>query len=171
MFLPKIKMQRPIVCLPDALLLSGYLKTVELQGLLQAWTNLINILNPSVLIMDYSPTAALAARNHPCRKIHVGTGYQQPVAGKPIKDWHPHQAQPELLQRQEDMVLATINQVLAIQHQDPLAQLSDIYAADYTLITTPPEFDLYADRRDGARYQSQIGPGSLEASVQFKPQV
>ncbi|HBO95702.1 MAG: hypothetical protein CMK83_25410 [Pseudomonadales bacterium] len=168
-FLPKIKMQRPIVCLPDALLLSGYLKTVELQGLLQAWTNLINILNPSVLIMDYSPTAALAARNHPCRKIHVGTGYQQPVAGKPIKDWHPHQAQPELLQRQEDMVLATINQVLAIQHQDPLAQLSDIYAADYTLITTPPEFDLYADRRDGARYQSQIGPGSLEASVQFKP--
>lgn len=167
-FLPKIKLQRPIVCLPDTLLLSGYLKTVELQGLLLAWQNLIHTLDPDVLIMDYSPTAALAARHHRCRKIHVGTGYSQPVAGNPIKDWHPHQPQPEVLQRQEQMVLETINPVLTAQHQPPLEQLSDLYTADHTLITTPPEFDLYADTRDKTHYQCQIGTSGQQANACFK---
>lgn len=168
-FLPKITMQRPVICLADTLLLSGYLKTEELQGLVEAWHNLISLVNPAVLIMDYSPTAALAARLLPCRKIIMGSGFAQPAPGHPIRNWHPHQAQSEVVQRQEPIVVETINQVLSKLNQPNIKLLSDLFVAERTIITTPPEFDLYADLRQDAIYHCKMSVPGIEQSVQFKP--
>lgn len=172
-FLPKIQMQRPVQCLADTLLLSGYLKTEELQGLLQAWLSLINLVNPDILISDYSPTAALAARYSPCRQVFVGTSFAQPVPGHLIRSWNPNHPQPEMVKRQEAMVVKTINRVLdskmlGPQAQTPITRISDLFnEADRVIITSPPEFDLYHDLRNNGIYQVKVNTSTIETSVQF----
>lgn len=168
-FLAKVTMQRPIVCLADSLLLSGYLKVDELQGIVSAWQSLIRLISPDILILDYAPTAALAARDLPCRTISVGNGFADPVPGYPIKNWHPFQSQLELIQRQEAMVVSTINQVMAIQQKAPIQWISDLYDTDRTVITMPPEFDLYADTRTQAHYLCQKDYNVHLPTAEFGP--
>ncbi len=168
-FLPKIKMQRPIMCLADTLLLSGYLKTEELQGLVQAWRNLIELVNPDILIMDYSPTAALAALDLPIKKVMVGTGFWQPVPGQPMRSWFPQKAPQELVARQENMVVDRINTLLGSRQQSAIKYVGDLFAADRTIISTPPEFDLYGDLRADAINHCNIGGSDISKPVQFQP--
>ncbi|MEC8813196.1 MAG: hypothetical protein VXY23_17925 [Pseudomonadota bacterium] len=172
-FLPKIKMQRPVQCLADTLLLAGYLKVEELQGLLQAWRNLIELINPDILISDYSPTAVLAARELSCSKIFVGSGFAQPVQGHPIRSWNPDHPQPEMIKRQEAMVVNTINKVLQLQTEGsqkeaPVTRISDLYEdSSRVIITSTPEFDLYNDLRSHAIYQVKTNAGKTRPSVRF----
>lgn len=168
-FLAKIAMQRPIVCLADSLLLSGYLKAEELCGILSAWQNLIRLVNPDIVILDYAPTAALAARDFPCRTISIGNGFADPVPGQPIRDWHPFQPQTELVQRQEARVVDTINQVMAIQGKNTVQFISDLYDTDRTLIMMPPEFDLYGETRTEGQYLCQKDHDLSLPSAKFGP--
>ena len=166
-FLPKISMKRPVLCLADTLLLSGYLKAEELQALTEAWSNLITLLNPDLLLMDYSPTAALAASNLSCRTIMVGNSFWQPVPGNPIRSWLLDQSQVELTQRQEQMAVNTINQVLKARAAAPIQYLGDLFTVDRTIITTPPEFDLYGDIRQDALYHCKSGAPGIQKPVEF----
>ena len=166
-FLPKIKMQRPAISLADTLLLTGYLKAEELSGLTDAWANLIQLVNPEVLVMDYSPTAALAALALPCRKIIVGTGFWQPVPGHPIRSWITDPSQSELVKRQEQMVVKTINEVLTSRQHPPISYIADLFTADRIIINTPPEFDYYGDIRQDGLYHSKSGAPGINQPVQF----
>ena len=166
-WLPKVTTQRPIQSLADVLLLSGYLQTDDLLALMQAWRNLLALVNPEVLIYDYSPTAALAALYHQCRKILVGPGFAQPVPPHPLRNWHPHGLYPERVTQQEQRVVTTINQALARLGQPGIARISDLFVAHHTVITTAPEFDLYADLRLDAVYHCGEGGGSHHPPVRF----
>jgi len=85
-----------------------------------------------------------------------------------MRDWHPYQATTaEMLQRQEAMVVNTINSVLADHQQPRLQYLSDVYQVDSTVITVTPEFDLYGDLRSEARYLCQMEGGEQFPKVQF----
>ncbi|MEE2733205.1 MAG: hypothetical protein VYA55_20470 [Pseudomonadota bacterium] len=168
-FLPKIRMQRPVLSLADTLLLSGYLHAEELTGLTRAWTNLIELAEPDLLLMDYSPTAALAARHLPCKKIMVGAGFWQPVPGHPIRSWLTDPSQAGAAQQSEQRVVHTINQVLGERGQPPIQYIADLFAVERTIINTPPEFDLYGDiRQDGLYYHKSGAPG-VDKPVQFGP--
>lgn len=152
-WLPKITMQRPIACLPDTLLLSGYLDAAALHSLARAWQALIASAAPDLIICDYAPTALLAsrelltARGRPLARIICGTGFANPVPGHAIADWRPQPGADDLIARQEALVLRTVNQVLQRQHKTPLRQLADLFEADVTFITTFPELDLYREQR------------------------
>lgn len=151
-WLPTIKLQRPIACLADTLLLLGYLETDPLHALVLAWQNLIDLVKPDLVIFDYSPTAMLALLDQPLPKILTGTGFADPVPGQPIVDWRPFPAQDDLVARQELRVLQQINAVLQRQGKVALAQLSDLFAVDRALFSTFAELDLYRDRRSNAHY-------------------
>ena len=166
-FLPKIKMQRPVMSLADTLLLSGYLKQEELSGLTEAWINLIQLVDPAVLVMDYSPTAALAASSFPCKKIIVGSGFWQPVPGHPIRNWITDPSQVELAKRQEQLVVNTINEVLTSLQQPNINYIADLFVADRTIINTPPEFDYYGDLREDGLYHGKSGTPGINQPVQF----
>jgi len=166
-FLPKIKMQRPVVCLADTLLVSGYLKTDELQGLYQAWRNLITLVAPDILIMDYSPSAALAALDLTCKKIVVGNGFAEPAPGHPILSWHPQDPMPDLMQRQERRVVDTINQLQSSWQRPEITYISDLYRADRTILTVAPDFDMYASQRHDADYICQMDAPASAPTPQF----
>lgn len=151
-WLPRITLQRPIACLPDTLLLNGYLEPDPLHALVRGWRSLFALVQPDLLLCDYSPTALLASHGSGLPRMQVGTGFSEPVAGGPITDWRPWPATDGLVARQEQRVLQTINTVLQRVGQAPLQQLSDLFAVDATFITTYPEFDLYPNRTDATTY-------------------
>lgn len=151
-WLPRISMQRPIACLPDTLLLNGYLEVDPLLALVRAWRGLIDLVKPDLLIGDYSPTALLAVHGSTLPRILVGTGFAEPIPGQPVADWRPFATTDELIPRQEQRVLQTINAVLKQGNQPEVAYLGDLFHADTTFITTYPEFDLYQQQRRNAIY-------------------
>jgi UDP:flavonoid glycosyltransferase YjiC (YdhE family) len=149
-----MQMQRPIACLPDALLLSGYLDPDALQSLARAWQTLIAAIEPDLVVCDYAPTALLACRERrtahglPLRTIVSGTGFANPAPGHPVADWRPQPGADDLIARQEALVLRAVNTVLAHQRKQPLHRFADLFAADATFVTTFPELDLYAAQRE-----------------------
>lgn len=145
-WLPKVTMQRPIACLPDTLLLNGYLEPDPLHALVSAWQNLLDLVQPDLLICDYSPTALLANHGSGRPVIVLGTSFAEPVPQRPVADWRPWPASDGLIARQEQRVLESINQVLQRQQKPAIKLLADLYDVDTTFITTFPEFDLYPNR-------------------------
>lgn len=152
-WLPKITLNRPIACMADSLLLLGYLEPDGLQSLYRAWQSLTRILNPDLIVYDYSPTAQLANRASGIPGITVGTGFMDPAPGHPIADWRARPYNDQLVQRQEARLLDTINTVLKREQQPPLARFSDLYRDLRTIITTFPAMDIYADHRCDALYR------------------
>lgn len=166
-WLPRIKLQRPIACLADTLLLLGYLETDPLHALVLAWQNLIDLVKPDLVIFDYSPTAMLALLEHPLPKILTGTGFADPVAGQAIVDWRPFKTEDDLVARQELRVLQQVNAILQRQAKAPLSQLGDLFAVDRTLLSTFPELDLYHKLRTHARYCPGRNPSDGNPAVRF----
>lgn len=151
-WLPQISMQRPIACLPDSMLLLGYLETDPLHSLVSAWQSLIELVNPDLVIFDYSPTAMLALQDVDVPKVLVGHGFADPVTGQPIADWRPYNAKDNLVERQEKRVLQQVNEILIRQQKKTLENLSDLFRVNKTFITTFPELDLYGQLRHDADY-------------------
>lgn len=151
-WLPKMHMQRPIACLADSLLLMGYLEEQGLTSLVTAWQAQIQLIQPDLVILDYSPTALLALREVPLPKLSVGTGFADPVPGQPIADWRPHPQSDQLIARQEQRVLQVINKVLVGQGKGLLTGLSELFTVDKVFISNFPQLDLYRAVRKDAVY-------------------
>jgi len=147
-WLPKVTMQRPIACLADTLLCTGYLDNEALDCLVQAWEAIVDLVKPDLVIFDYAPTAMLALLNNRIPKILIGTGFADPVAGSSIVDWRPYPTNDDLVQRQELMVLERINTVLKRRDKPALTHMTELFAVDQTVISTFPELDLYLDRKN-----------------------
>lgn len=166
-WLPKISMQRPIACLADSLLLLGYLEPDPLHSLVRAWRALFDLVQPDLVVFDYSPTAQLALADKSVAKIQVGSGFCDPVPGHPIVDWRPYPSADQLVQRQEERVLQVVNEVRRRQDWPPLARLADLYKVDRVLITTLREFDPYGAVR--AASYCIAAPASKRSPVAFPP--
>jgi hypothetical protein len=151
-WLPVMKMQRPIACLADTLLLSGYLETDPLHCLVKVWQSLVDQVQPDLVIFDYSPTAMLAMLYQSFPKILVGSGFADPVPGHPIADWRPYATQDKLIERQEQQVLKQINTVLERQQKPQLSRMADLFRATKVIVRTFPELDLYENIRQDADY-------------------
>lgn len=151
-WLPVMKMQRPIACLADTLLLSGYLETDSLHCLVNAWQALVDQVQPDLIIFDYSPTAMLAMLHNPVPKILAGNGFADPVPGYPIADWRPYNTNDKLIERQEQLVLTQVNTVLSRLQQPTLSRMADLFRANKVIVRTFPELDLYNNIRQFADY-------------------
>ena len=151
-FLPRLRLNRQLVCLADTLQLSGYDHSNTLFPLVHAWQSLFRLVQADVLIFDHAPTALLAAANLDCRKIIVGNGYSIPVAGHKLADWHPMQSRAELIQEQEDNILKVINQVQRKLDLPVATTLADIYRCDRVVISHFPQLDVYRQLRTNVDY-------------------
>lgn len=166
-WLPKITLQRPIACMADALLLLGYLETDPLHAMVSAWQSLVDMVQPDLVIFDYSPTAMLALLHTIHPKILIGNGFSIPIPGQPTLDWRPYETSDDLVVRQEQRVLQQINAVLTRQSKPGLQYLADLFRADRVLVSTFPELDLYGAAREGADYCLGLAPGVTGAPVIF----
>ena len=166
-WLPKITIQRPIACLADTLLCMGYLEPDALDCLVSAWESMIKMVQPDLVIFDYSPTAMLALQNSSIPKILIGNGFADPVPNFPIFDWRPYPQDDQLIERQEHRVLENVNTVLKRRNKPALNRMSDLYAVDQVVTVTFPELDLYGGHRKNAIYCVGATAELVDATVKF----
>ena len=149
--------------LAEILLTCGYLEPQALAGLVQGWRALFQTLKPDLLVLDYAPTAVLAARSLGLPCVSLGIGFYLPSAEKPLpclRDWEAIPSQR--LQASEARLLATSNAVLASHGAPPLRHAAELFRGDRALLCTWPELDHYG--------REEPGPGEPWYGPNFLPQ-
>lgn len=134
--------------LPHILHNVGFHDEQALLGRMRAWRSLYAALKPDLLVFDHSPTALLAARGLPVKRIVLGTGFGVPPQAIPLPafDAADPPASTDAVERQ---ILDRANAALRVFGQAPLARFVDLYEADASLLFTLRELDHYPERADG----------------------
>ncbi len=126
----------------------GFATHMELGGLVAAWRSLLQLIQPALVIVDHSPSALVALRGSPAKKVIVGTGFFIPPNTSPLPDlrpWLPPVA--DQLEHDEVRTLANINRVLDRERQPILESISNLYSdVDDQVLLTFPELDHYGVR-------------------------
>jgi UDP:flavonoid glycosyltransferase YjiC (YdhE family) len=129
--------------LNDILSALGLADTGAVQRLLQAWDEILERTQPDLVIADFSPIAALAARGR-IPLVHIGNGYTLP----------PHQMKrfPPLHRFsapvwREDQTLEAVNRAAQACGRVPLDRLPQLFSGDACLVQTFPLFDPYDTQR------------------------
>ncbi len=128
---------------------AGYDIPSRLSGLIVAWQNLYAMIDPDLIIFDYSPTAMLAARNSRAKKIAIGTGFHLPPDSRPFPTVENELGQPQNREEVlafENRVLKIINEALTLIKMEPLTQFKNLLDTDKLILRTLPEFDHYSGR-------------------------
>jgi hypothetical protein len=132
----------------------GYANAEELTVLAKGWRRLIESVRPDALVCNYSPTALLASRGMSLRRVVVGTGFECPPNVAPLPAIRrPPPDKLDLLARDEQRVLETVNAVARSLGAPPLERLAELfYQSDAQLLTTLAELDHFGPREGGDYY-------------------
>ena len=126
-----------------------------------AWANLYALVRPDVGLFDHAPTALLAARGLPMRKVVIGSGFCVPPDVSPWPIFRPEReggAEAQRAAADEATLLARANRLLAHWVRTPLERLGQLYSeVDETFLTTLPELEQYP-ARGKARYWGPVLP-------------
>ncbi len=150
--------EKPIYDYLDILEINGYSNELRLTGLIASWKNLFELIQPDILLNDYSPVAKLTAKQCSIPVLQLGNSYYQPNQTSPP----PHFAnvsEPNKAQKiqQEKELLECINKSLYNNSLPEYLEFKQTYQADLCLF---PQFDFmecYPERRDNENYKF-IGP-------------
>ena len=136
--------------------MQGWESTPRLWGLVQAWGNLFRLFRPAVVVLDYAPTALLAARilRLPCALL--GTGFELPPLETPLGPFPGFVAPAENARAADAQALESANRVLEAYQAAPLAALCDLFRTECRWLTTFAELDQYGPRVRGT-YVGPIG--------------
>jgi len=140
---------------PEMLLHCGFADPAGLSASIHAWRRLFRKVNADLLVLDYAPTAMLAARGTGIPRVLLGTGFCSPPRVSPMPSIRPWEQIPEQrLETSERRALETANAALKAAGTLPLGAFHELLEAEEDFLTTFPELDHYPNRADG-RY---IGP-------------
>lgn len=146
---------QPLASYAEMLIASGYGEQDVLHGLICGWLGLYDLFRPDVVIIDYAPTALLAARIQDIPTVLFGSGFDLPPPSSPMPSFRVAEKIPiERLLLAEDIVLRNINHILASFHVHPLSQCADIFQGKHKILATFPELDHYGPRSG----QIYVGP-------------
>ncbi len=124
---------------------NGYYDPGHLIFSVKAWLNLIDRIQPAVLVADYSPSALLAARIRNLPTVSVNNGYLTPPATTPLPDLQPWLNRDlRTIPNYDERLLESCNTVLKTFGAKPLQTAADLFAADKVWLTTFAECDHYA---------------------------
>ena len=86
---PTHKAHPPTACFAEILTRFGYNHPDGLVSLVKAWRKLYGLLAPDVLLVNYSPTALLAAEGLDVPRLMIGTGFECPPMSAPLPSLMP----------------------------------------------------------------------------------
>ena len=160
-----VGMPNPTVSLAEILMGNGYLQADALDGLVSGWLGAMELTRPDVVVADYAPTATIAARILGIPVATVGNGFCLPPDAAPIppfRTWEPIQA--GRVEHYDQLVLGSVNSVLAAHSAPPFDQLAEVLRGDLPLLCTWPELDPY---RRGALPSGEdyLGPTFLPSGA------
>lgn len=138
--------QRPALSsatLNDILSGMGLADSAAVRQLLGAWDDIFRRIRPDLVVADFSPLAALAARGR-VPLVHIGNGYTLPphrMKRFPLL----HRFSPPLWS--EERTLGAVNQAARAVGRAPLDHLPQLFSGDACLVQTFPLFDPYDTQR------------------------
>ena len=136
----------------DILAGAGFADSRVLSGLVRSWQNLFGLFGPDAVVIQYAPSALVAARlsGVPCLGLH--TGFEAPPENEPFPCFRPWLGLTwEKLLETERVVLGTINDIRKLHGSAGFSRLWQAMKCDSNLLATFPEFDHYQGRT-GGRY-------------------
>lgn len=140
----------------DVLNLIGFGQPGAIVRRLNAWSGLIDLVRPDLVIGDFAPTLQLAVLersggNKRVPSIMVGNGYTTPPSGRTLPPIRPWQKTLEPFSiKHEAGLLANTNAALTARGAAPLRHLADMFHGDRTFVFTVPLVDPYARMRRGS---------------------
>ena len=125
----------------------GFADRSMLSSLFTAWSTILDTVRPNLVVTDHSPTALLALRGRPIRRVNVGLGFFCPPDTFPLPIWSPPQDQRATATRNELEITDTVNCVLTAQRRPPLQRLGQLFhEVDEVFLATYREFDHFGPR-------------------------
>lgn len=120
----------------------------ELAGLADAWRNVIDLVEPNIILFNHSPTAMLAARASRAKRVIFGTGFHLPPETRPLPVIRPGENPTrESVANDEACILRHANQVLARWGIAPMNALCELYYPnDGAYLFTLPSLDTFGPR-------------------------
>jgi len=143
-----------------------------LAALTSAWRELFDLIRPELVVFDHSPTALLAARGLPLRRVVIGTGFSCPPDVEPLPRLQP--GDEDAIRRNTSGVLASMNYCLACWNQPPMDRVLQFYGdVEDTILATFPKLDHYGRRIDANYWGAwtQIGGHVTEWPLTEGPRV
>lgn len=126
---------------------NGFADEANCAERIDSWLAQIRELQPDLMLLDYAPTALLAAELTGVKKVLLGTGFFIPPRQSPLPDLLESTAEASTAEAE---VLALWNRRLSGAGRPELSALSELFArVELQFLTTLPEFDHYPQRQDG----------------------
>lgn len=155
----------------DLLRRCGYHHRDSLIGMVSAWSNLLEFIQPDLLLLEHAPTALLAARGFAdntklIARVAIGMPFSVPDDNRPAGIFFPGDLAKQEIVRYEEEVVKNINKVcieLSIARINNLAHLfADL---DQCIFQTYAELDHYGYRSAQQRAcTSYVGANTPEFS-------
>ena len=139
---------------------TGFSDAQGLWLLAGAWRQLFEMIKPDMIIFDHSPTALLASRGLPVKRVLLGTaGFSCPPLKSPMPNLRPWlRTSPDALIQDEANSLHVANEVLTRWQLPTMSNLSDLFNTNGDiLLYTLPVLDPFAPREQG-RYFQVVAP-------------
>lgn len=153
--------------LTDTLARLGLRDPDSIAAVLRGWRAILDAERPDLMVCDYSPLAAVAARGR-CPVMQCGTAYCLPpsdLAEMPVQ--HDFAAP----RHSNAEVMAALNTALERQGLPPLERIGALFAGDDVFVRSFPLLDPYADLRtreaEGPVLSAPIGPAREDARTVF----
>jgi len=144
---------------------NGFSSKSELEGFVQSWRTLFELVQPDVICFDHSPSALVAARNFNCVKVTIGVGFSSPPPATPLGVFSDTALNIKKMTDDDKFILKNINDVLKSIGSDPLQSLDQLlYDGIKTTFLSLPEFDHFQARDESMYY----GPVLSESGVKPK---
>ena len=139
----------------EMLMRFGFLNPRALTGICRAWRNLLAALKAEMVVMDHAPTALLATRGLPLKRVNLGDGFCIPPSTRPLPlfiGWQ--RGNPVRQADSEERVRQVANATLLALDAPPLLCLAELFDCELSLFLSFAEFDHYPGRT-GAQF---LGP-------------
>jgi UDP:flavonoid glycosyltransferase YjiC (YdhE family) len=137
----------------DILAYRGYGTVDGLTSLVQAWSSLLEVTAPDAVVIDYAPTALLAASRFNIPRVVFSNSFSFPQPGMPGQDICPWIPAPlNVMRQKERQIVDNINTTAARLGFQPVHHFSDVFKHEAAFITELPMFDSHRHYRQDAHY-------------------
>ncbi len=120
----------------------GYSDVNKLEGVVCEWIKIYRKINPDLILVDYAPTAILAARKGLIPVVAIGNGFVFPPRDRWACNLRPWLVD-ENLRSIEERIVENVNQVAKSQGLVGINRVSDLFYGDKNFIYDLQETDVY----------------------------
>jgi UDP:flavonoid glycosyltransferase YjiC (YdhE family) len=160
------KVDRPLINHAEILKQFGYDRSVTLSRLVSGWLRIMGMVKPTCVVIDYAPTAVLAARILGIKTIVIGSGFDLPPDTAPMPSFLRFDGElppAEQLMQLENEVVSVVNAVLSSHQSRPIERLSQLFTGDQRFVANFPQLDVWGSR------PNETYIGHLEYAVDYVP--